>query len=117
MLAIHVIIRSEEECLCVVFLRDEDLPCFDRWPCADDNGIEARDSREVRRGSGSPVIRPEDQVMCGEWFGKEEFFRWVNGEVIGVEEEEFFEGGEQHGEDFQLVGFDGKSMWSVDEEI
>lgn len=56
-------------------------------------------------------------MMCCEWFGKEKVFRWIDREVICVEEEEFFEGGEQYGEDFQLVGFDGKSMWSVDEEV
>jgi len=56
-------------------------------------------------------------MMCCEWFGKEKVFRWIDREVICVEEEEILEGGEQYGKDFQLVCFDGKSMWSVDEEI
>ena len=55
--------------------------------------------------------------MCGEWFNVEEFFGWVDGEVICVEEEEGFEGREEHCEDFELESFDGEVVRGVLEEV
>jgi len=101
----------------MVLFRDKDLPSFDRWPSSNDIWRKSHDGGEVWRGGGCPVVWPEDQVICGERLHREEFLGWVDGEVISVEEEEGFEGGEQHSEDFQLEGFDAKIVRCVCEEV
>lgn len=56
-------------------------------------------------------------MVRGKGLRGKEFFGWVDGKVVCVEEEDGFEGREEHCEDFKLVRLDDEVVRSVYEEV
>ena len=101
---VEVVVGGEEERGEVGFFRDEELARFGgaRRHASGKVG-EAGDLVEDGVFGSDPVVGPGYEAGRGEGFGGEELVGVTQGHAVAVEEHGSFEGGEEDGEDFELV--------------